>query len=214
MINPTPAACRDFVLAHTERMQPALVPEITLLLAREPFAIHQTYHDLTGDIPFWAFAWGGGQGLARYVLDNPAVVAGKRVLDLGSGSAIEAIAAMRAGAASAVANDTDPVSCAAAALNAEANSVILEISADDWLAADPEFDVILIGDVFYLPDLVTRVDAFLTRARRRGATVLFGDRSTTRRPTAPMILLAEYRALLTPELEIDYVESARVWQLG
>lgn len=214
MPNLTPAAARAFILAHAEPMQPALVPEITLYLARHAFDIHQDAHALCGDIPFWAFAWGGGQGLSRWLLDNPIAVAGKRVLDIGSGSSIEAIAAMKAGACSAIANDIDLVSCAAATLNAEANAVALTISAGDLLGTIPEADVILLGDVFYMPDLVTRVDAFLDRCRRLGATVYFGDRATTRRPTVPMTLLAEYRAPLTPELEIDYVETSRVWRLG
>jgi predicted nicotinamide N-methyase len=209
----TPAAARAFVLAHAEPMTPVLVPEITLLLARQAFDIHQDAYALCGDIPFWAFAWGGGQGLARFMLDNPHVVAGKRVLDLGAGSGLGAIAAAMAGAKVAIANDTDFVSCVAAGLNAEANGVAVSISQDDLLGTDPEIDVVLIGDVFYLPDLVTRVEAFLARARRRGATVYFGDRATTKRPAVPMTLLAEYRAPLTPELEIGYVETARVWRL-
>jgi predicted nicotinamide N-methyase len=209
----TPAAARAFVLQHAEPMRPALVPEIELLLASEPFAIHQAYHDFAGVIPFWAFAWGGGQGLARFILDNPHEVAGKRVLDIGAGSAIEAIAALKSGARSALANDTDPVCAAAAAINAAANGVALDISGEDLLGADPEADLILIGDVFYLPELATRVNAFIERARKRGVAVLFGDRSTTRRPSMPMTMVAEYRAPLTPELEIGYVEISRVWRL-
>ncbi len=210
----TPAACTAFVREHAEPMQPPLVPELELLLAKQAFDIFHHAERFQGDQPYWAFAWGGGQGLARWLLDNPAAVAGKRVLDVGSGSAIEAIAAMKAGAAFAVANDTDLVSCAAAALNAAHNGVALEISSADLLGTEPDTDVILIGDVFYLPDLVTRVDAFLERAMRRGTTVYFGDRATARRPTVPMTLLAEYRAPLTPELEIGYIETSRVWRLG
>jgi predicted nicotinamide N-methyase len=211
---PPSDAARAFVLAHAEPLRAALVPEIPLYLAKRPFDIHQDAYALCGDIPFWAFAWGGGQGLARFILDNPAIVAGKRVLDIGSGSAIEAIAAMRSGAAAALANDTNAVCAAAAALNADLNGVSLDISTDDLLGTDPVADVIFIGDVFYLPDLVTRVTAFLERAARRGAVVYFGDRMTTRRPPQPMTLLAEYRAPLTPELEIGYVETSRVWRLA
>ncbi len=210
----TPAAARAFVLQHAEPMRSELVPEIELYLAKQPFDIHQDAHELCGDIPFWAFAWGGGQGLARYILDNPHTVAGKRVLDIGAGSAIEALAAAKSGAKQSIANDTDLVSCAAATLNAELNHLALDVSSDDLLGNDPGIDVVLIGDVFYFPDLVTRVDAFLDRARRRGITVLFGDRTTTKRPNTPMTLLAEYRAPLTPELEIGYVETTRVWRLG
>lgn len=210
----TPAAARAFVLEHAEPMQPPLVPEITLLLAKQAFEIFHNAEKFQGDQPYWAFAWGGGQGLARWIIDNPHAVAGKRILDVGAGSAIEAIAAMKAGAAHAVANDTDPVSCAAAALNAEANGIALATSQEDLLGTDPDADVIFIGDVFYLPDLVTRVGAFLERATRRGTTVYFGDRATSRRPDTPMQLLAEYRAPLTPELEIGYIETSRVWRLA
>lgn len=214
MLAVTPAVARAFVLEHAEPMRAELVPELELYLAKQPFEIHQDAHELCGDIPFWAFAWGGGQGLARYILDNPQAVAGKRVLDIGAGSAIEALAAVRSGAQRSMANDTDLVSCAAAALNAELNRLPLDVSADDLLGKDPDIDVILIGDVFYLPDLVTRVDAFLDRALRRGVTVYFGDRTTTKRPATPMRMLAEYRAPLTPELEIGYIETTRVWRLG
>ena len=214
MKNLTPAACRAFVLQHAEPMAPPLVPELTLLLAKQAFEIFHYAERFQGDQPYWAFAWGGGQGLSRWILDNPAAFRGKRVLDVGSGSAIEAIAAAKAGAALAIANDTDPVSAAAAALNAEANGVALGISQEDLLATDPDIDVILIGDVFYLPDLVTRVGAFLERAARRGVTVYFGDRATSRRPDMAMTLLAEYRAPLTPELEIGYIETSRVWRLA
>ncbi len=194
-------------------MRPTLVPELELYLAKQPFDIHQDAHELCGDIPFWAFAWGGGQGLARYILDNPQAVAGKRVLDIGAGSAIEALAAAKSGAKQSIANDTDLVSSAAAALNAELNQLALDVSSIDLLGEDPDIDVILIGDVFYLPELVTRVDAFLGRARRRGVTAYFGDRTTTRRPATPMTMLAEYLAPLTPELEIGYIETTRVWRL-
>jgi predicted nicotinamide N-methyase len=214
MMAVTAAVARAFVLEHAEPMRSELVPEIELYLAKQPFDIHHDAHEMCGDIPFWAFAWGGGQGLARYILDNPQAVAGKRVLDIGAGSAIEALAAAKAGAKQSIANDTDLLSCAAATLNAELNQLTIDVSPDDLLGNDPDIDVILIGDVFYLPDLVTRVDAFLDRARRRGVTVYFGDRTTTKRPNTPMTLLAQYRAPLTPELEIGYVETTRVWRLG
>jgi predicted nicotinamide N-methyase len=214
MINLTPAACTAFVRAHTEPMLPPLVPEIQLMLAIEPFGIFHEAERFQGDQPYWAFAWGGGQALARWLFDNPSAVAGKRVLDVGCGSAIQAIAAVKAGAASVIANDIDPVSCAAALVNAELNGVALTVSGDDLLGTIPDTDVILIGDVFYMPELVTRVDAFLHAAARRGITIYFGDRKTARHPTHAMALLAEYCAPLTPELEIGYIETSRVWRLG
>lgn len=182
-------------------------------LAIEPFGIFEEADAFQGDQPYWAFAWGGGQALARWLLDNSHVVAGKHVLDIGSGSGLTSIAALKAGAARVVANDIDPVACAAAAINAALNDVSLELSSTDILAENPAADIILFGDLFYMPDLVTRVDAFLSRASRRGATVLFGDRKTIRHPSVAMQLLAEYNAKLTPEMEIGYVEVSRVWKL-
>lgn len=203
----------DFVRKHADVVRTELLPEIALHLARDPFGIFLAAEKIKAERPYWAFAWSGGQGLARWLLDNPAGVAGKRVIDIGAGSGISAIAALKAGAASAIANDTDAISCAAATLNAAANNVPLAISRDDLLADEPDADLILIGDLFYEPELVTRVTAFLARAARRGMPVLFGDRVTARRPPVEFELLEEYAAPLTPNLEIGYVETGRVWRL-
>lgn len=204
----------DFLSSETQPTPLTLVPEITLMLARETYSIFQSAEDISADRPYWAFAWSGGQALARWLLDNPGEVADKRVLDVGAGSGLTAIAAMMAGAQAATANDTDPLACAAARLNAVLNGVTLTISRDDLLADTPDADLIFIGDLFYEPDLVTRVGAFLERVARRGTKVLYADRATARRPPVPMQLVAEYRAPLTPAMEIDYVEHARVWRLS
>lgn len=208
---PTDAA--RFVAEHTEPVRTALLPELTLHLASEPFGIFEAVESIGGDRPYWAFAWSGGQGLARYILDRPDTVAGKRVLDVGSGSALTTIAAVRAGAVEAVAVDTDPLACAAAQANAQTNATPIGISGDDLLGAEVDADLILIGDLFYEPELVTRVSAFLERAARRGTAILFGDRATMRRPPLEMELIAQYDAALTPSLEIDYVEEARIWRV-
>ena len=134
--------------------------------------------------------------------------------DIGSGSALTAIAARRAGANRVIAADTDPMACAAAALNATVNGAEIETSVDDLLGSDLDTDVILIGDLFYEPDLVTRVSGFLERAARRGTSVLFGDRATARRPPLGFSAVAEYSAALTPHLEIGYVDQARIWRLA
>ena len=204
---------RDFVRTHAMLGRTELVPELQIHLAREAFGIFQEAEKIAAERPYWAFAWSGGQALARFIIDNPATVAGRRVHDIGSGSALTAIAAMRAGAVHAVAADTDRVACAAAALNALANGVEVEVTADDLLAEDLDTDLIVIGDLFYEPELVTRVSAFLERACRRGTPVLFGDRVTSRRPPVEMTQIAEYAAALTPQLEIGYVDQARVWRL-
>ena len=127
--------------------------------------------------PFWAFAWAGGQALARYVMDHPQIVAGKRVLDFASGSGIVAIAAMKAGAAkSALAADIDVFCGAAAALNAEANGSPIDFTSTNLLDAPAgDFDVILAGDICYEKPLAERVFAWLGEANARGATVLIGD---------------------------------------
>src|SRR3990170_416058 len=118
---------RQFIRANTRLLSPPLVPEIRLHLAEESLPIWQKTEEELGEInvppPYWAFAWAGGQALARYVLDNGRLVAGKRVLDLGSGSGLTAIAVMKAGAASVLAADIDQFALAAAKLNAEVNGV-------------------------------------------------------------------------------------------
>jgi predicted nicotinamide N-methyase len=203
-----------FVRQHTILTPVALVPELVLSLAAEPIGIFEAAESIGADQPYWAFAWPGGQALARWLLDNPVEIAGRRVLDLGTGSGLTAIAAMRAGAAAVIANDTDPLACAAARLNAAGNSEALHISQDDLLGDDPDAALILIGDLFYQPELATRVTAFLERASRRGADVLFADRTTSRRPALRFEQVAEYVAPLTPDMEVAYAESARVWRLG
>lgn len=155
------------------------VPEISLSLAEDATLLWARLEAHSGRRlapPYWASAWPGGQALARYVLDNPEVVAGRRVLDLASGSGLVAIAAARAGAASVVANDIDPYATAAVRANAEANRVEVEISSDDLLDEDRvDADVILTGDGLYEKALARRVLAFLTRQADHGALVLVGD---------------------------------------
>ena len=202
-----------FVREHTELAHTVLVPELEIHLARQPFGIFQEAEKITVERPYWAFAWSGGQALARWILDNPDEVRGRRVHDIGSGSALTALAAARAGARVVIAADTDRVACAAARLNAAANGIELQVTVDDLLGDDIDTDLIVIGDLFYEPELVTRVSAFLERAQRRGTTVLFGDRVTARRPPLEMAQVAEYAAALTPHLEIGYVDQARVWRL-
>ncbi len=204
-----------FIAAHTELLAPPLVPEIRLHLAAHAFAIFEAAYawDPDGHRPYWAFAWPGGQALARYLLDTPALVWGKRVLDLGAGSGLGAIAALKAGALAATAADIDPLSVAACQRNAAANAVALAVTADDLLGAETAFDVVLIGDLVYEPELKDRVGAFLTAHTRLGVPILYGDRTTARRPPGDFRLLAEYSAPLTPELDEDVPEQARVWRL-
>jgi predicted nicotinamide N-methyase len=206
-----------FVRDNTSLSSMPLVPEITLHLATDARGIFQNASDFSnegiGSRPFWAFAWPGGQGLARYILDNPECVAGKVVLDIGSGSALGAIAAMKAGAKSAVAADTDPLADSAAVLNGIVNNVVITSTTDDLLGLDPNADLIIIGDLVYEPELQIRVGAFIESAHRRGIQMLYGDRTSARRPRSDFLMLQEYEAALIPSLVEDFVERSRVWRL-
>jgi predicted nicotinamide N-methyase len=203
-----------FLAATTLEGHTALVPEIALRLAAEPYAIFQAADRIGAARPFWAFAWPGGQALARHLIDHPEEVRGRRVLDIGAGSGLGAIAAMRAGAASALANDTDPIACASARRNAEVNGVSLATSHQDMLAGEADADIVLIGELYYEPEIAIRVTAFLERAQRRGAQVLFADRTSVRRPSLGFELVSEVHAPLTPSLEIGYMDRARLWRLA
>lgn len=164
--------------------------------------------------PFWAFAWAGGQAVARYLLDNLGAVRDKRVLDLACGSGLVAIAAAKAGAASVTANDIDPMCEAAVAANAGLNAVEIGWIGDDLLGSDPDgYDLVLAGDVFYEQEMAKRFLAFLQRARASGAAVLVGDPGRSYFPRDAFRLVTEYDVATTTEIENRPVKSARVWTL-
>lgn len=208
---------RDFVSANTRLMAPPLVPEIVLYLADEALPLwSRTEEEMAKDgmpPPFWAFAWAGGQALARYVLDNPHIVANRRVLDLGAGGAISAIAAAKAGAAYVMASEVDEFALSAIALNAAANGVMVVTLDGDHLDASVEADVILVGDMFYERELAERTLAFLRRAADAGATVLVGDPSRTYLPREALSRLHEYQVETPRTLEDSDVKPTTVWQL-
>jgi predicted nicotinamide N-methyase len=165
--------------------------------------------------PFWAFAWPGGQGLARYVLDHPEVVAGRRVLDLATGSGLVAIAAARAGAAPVRAVDVDPVAVAAVTLNAAVNGAAVDVSTADILDGDAgDAEVVLAGDAFYSAPMAHRVLAFLRRARRSGAEVLVGDPDREFLPRRLFTAVAGYDVPTRPVLEDVPVRRTTIWRLG
>src|SRR3954469_6324907 len=154
MIADTPQARREFIAANTRLQAPPHVPELSLHLADEITPIWKLTEEALEAIglppPFWAFAWAGGQALARYILDNPEIVAGKRVIDFASGSGLVAIAAMKAGAASVLAADIDVFCEAAIGVNAAANGVEVAFTDVDLLDAPPPVaDVLLAGDICY-----------------------------------------------------------------
>ncbi|RAK64329.1 class I SAM-dependent methyltransferase [Phenylobacterium kunshanense] len=219
MIDPTPEGRRAFVLENTRPQAPPHTPELVLRLADEITPIWRMTEEALEQIglppPFWAFAWAGGQALARYVLDHPEIVAGKAVVDFASGSGIVAIAAARAGAARVLAADVDPFCGAALAVNAEANGVACDFTGDDLLDAPPPAwaDVILAGDICYEKPLADRVMAWLGQARAAGKTVLIGDPGRSYFPREGLTKLAEYQVPTTRELEDMEVKKTAVWTL-
>jgi len=219
MIAPTPEARRAFILENTRPQRPPHTPELVLHLADEITPIWRLTEEALEEMglppPFWAFAWAGGQALARYVLDHPELVARKRVIDFASGSGIVGIAAMKAGAASVLAADIDVFCGAALALNAEANGVACDYTDQDLLDAPPPAwaEVILAGDICYEKPLADRVLAWLGAARAAGATVLIGDPGRSYFPRQGLDKLAEYQVPTTRELEDLEVKKTAVWAL-
>ena len=208
----------QFILSNTRLLAVPLVPELRLHLAEESLAIWRQTEEELGRMnappPWWAFAWAGGQALARYVLDNPALAAGRRVLDLGAGSGLGGIAAMKAGAARVLAADTDRFAMAAIRLNAAANDVALETTGDDLLATPPSgFDLVLVGDLFYERTLAERVLACIEAVRRQGAAVLVGDPRRSYFPTERFVPVAEYSVPVTRDLEDMEIKHTCVWRL-
>jgi predicted nicotinamide N-methyase len=175
-----------------------LVPEVRLYLAEDAivwWARMEAEAGVSLAAPFWASAWAGGQGVARYVLDHPSAVAGLRVLDLASGSGLAAIAAGLAGAAAVTANDIDPYALAAITLNAKANAVAVTGSYGDLLDGDGgDVELVLAGDVFYSRAMTERVLPFLERVVARGAQVLIGDPGRDFLPEDRLEVVASYQA--------------------
>ena len=213
-----PAGRRAFILANTRLQAPPHTPELRLHLADEVTPIWRMTEDELGAIglppPFWAFAWAGGQALARFILDHPSEVAGRSAVDFATGSGIVAIAAARAGAASVLAADIDPFCAAAVALNAGANGVSLDFTDADLLdAAPPAVGLILAADICYEQPLADRVMAWLAAARAAGARVLIGDPGRSYFPKSGLVKLAEYRVPTTRELEDSEIKRTAVWTI-
>jgi len=214
-----PAARRDFILEHTRLQRPPHTPELQLHLADEITPIWRMTEEALSEIglppPFWAFAWAGGQALARYIMDHPRVVADKAVVDFASGSGLVAIAAMAAGASRVLAADIDGFCGAALALNAEANGVAVEFTDADLLddVAPAWADVILAGDICYEKPMAERVMTWLAAARERGVEVLIGDPGRSYFPRHGLTKLAEYQVPTTRELEDMEVKKTSVWTL-
>lgn len=206
----------DLVGSATARQPVPLVGEISLLMAVPSVELWELWQR-TGrdDPPFWAYPWAGGQALARYLLDHPGVVAGRRVLDVASGSGLVAIAAAQAGAASVVAGDIDPHAVAAITINAAANGVTIEARAFD-LAADGlgDAEVVLAGDVFYQRQLAELSLRFLQAAARAGAEVLVADPGRAFVPADALTALARYEVPVLTAIEDAPVKSVTVYRLA
>jgi predicted nicotinamide N-methyase len=205
----------EFVHAHTRPVRPTLVPEVTLQVAADVVALWEAIEQERGtaptEPPFWAAAWPGGQALARYVLDVPETVAGRAVLDLGSGSGLVAIAAALAGARQVVASEIDPFGHAAIAVNAEVNGIAPVAAVGDVLGEPPPaVDVVLAGDVCYDRVMSERVLPWLEAARARGAEIYLGDPG---RPYVPTDRLEAVATFDVPDTEGPQVRRTTVWRL-
>jgi predicted nicotinamide N-methyase len=207
-----------FVRRNTVIATPPLVPEIQLHLASEITPIWQaTEESLARSAvppPFWAFAWAGGQALARYILDHPAEVAGRFVLDFGAGSGLVAIAAAKAGAAGVLAAEIDHFAAAAIAINATLNDVAVTVTTADLIdTADPRWDVVAAGDVCYEQPMAARVTGWLTALAEGGCLVLLGDPGRAYLPATSLRERARYVVPTSRELEDRDTRDGVVWQV-
>ena len=207
----------QFVRTNTALLAPPLVPEVKLHLAHEALPLWEKTEEELGALdlppPFWAFAWAGGQALARYVLDSPGLVAGRDVLDFASGSGLVAIAAVKAGARTATASEIDRFALAAIARNVAANGAPVAVTGADLIGSDEGWEVVLVGDAFYEKPLAERLLAWLPSLAMRGATVLIGDPGRTYLPKDRLTLLASYDVPVTRALEDAEIKRTSVWRL-
>lgn len=208
---------QNFIQINTSVMSPPLVPEVKLHLADEAVPLWQKTEDELGEMglppPFWAFAWAGGQALARYILDSPGEVSSFTVLDLATGSGLVGIAAALAGA-EVVAADIDAFATLAAEMNAKLNDVKLDIVCEDLLTRPPaRFDVVLVGDLFYEKTLAERCLAWLRECQSQGSLVLIGDPGRSYLPKVQLEKLAEYNVPVTRDLEDAEIKRTAVWRL-
>ena len=205
-----------FILAETRLRPVPHAPEIMLHVADEATELWQKTEEELGEIglppPFWAFAWAGGQALARYILDHPETVRGRRVLDFASGSGLVAIAAMKAGAAEVTACDIDPFAIAAIGVNAQANGVAVTPLAANIVELDEGWDTVLAGDICYEQDLAARVIEWLLALSNRGAIVLIGDPGRSYLPKDRLESLAVYEVPVTRTLEDSDIKKSSVWR--
>lgn len=210
---------RAFVVRHTALRPVPGLEEIRLHLADEVLplwhAVQLETRDPDAALPYWAFAWAGGLAIGRYLREHPEVVASRRVFDLASGSGLCAIAALHAGASTAIGADIDAFAGAAIEINARGNGRRVTVVGRDVLDEEPpDVDVILAGDCWYEARLAERVLPWLQRAQVRGLEVLVGDPDRRYLPTGALVELASYEVRTTTELEDLERKQGRVYALG
>jgi predicted nicotinamide N-methyase len=210
-----------FIRSKTVPGHAPLIPEIALHLAGDPIDLWSETEALDASAParpppYWAFAWPGGQALARYILDHPSEVSGRTVLDFGSGSGLVAIAATKAGASCACASEIDPLALAAMELNAAANGVFIEPLESDIIGTEARWNVVLAGDMWYERKLAERLTGWLEALANAGVRVLIGDPGRTYFPViaAPNLTrLATYTVPTSRDLEDRERREASVYAL-
>ena len=213
----TPAERRAFIVANTVVAAAPVVPEIALRsggLAMPLWEAAALADDRPAvPPPYWAWAWAGGQALARHVLDHPDLVRGRRVADIGCGGGIVAIAAAKAGAADVTAIDVETFAIEACRLNAAANGVMLDVDEADPIGTDGGWDVVLVGDLWYEPELAGRMAPWLRALAARGALVLTGDPGRAHLPAVGLAELARYDVPTLMDLEDVTTKTVRVLRL-
>ena len=209
----------EIIQTHTVTGRAPLVPELTVHLATHITPLWEATENILMETdmppPFWAFTWPGGQALARYILDHPEMVAGKHILDFGAGNGIQAIAAMTAGAASALANDIDPVSLLATRLNAHLNGVKIDTENANLVGKiDPHWDIVIAGDVCYEQHPSDAITKWLRRIAATGIPVLMADPGRSFAPTTGFEELESYEVPVEKALEDKTVMETGVWRMS
>jgi predicted nicotinamide N-methyase len=219
MVVPDPPVLSALLDRYAPFLPAPLSPEISVFQGRSLVEVWEAAEKIAGEnlpAPFWAYPWAAGCGLARVVLDNPAFVAGQRVLDLGAGGGVVSIAAKVAGAQEVVANDVDPWAMAVMRLAAEKQGAQLSYLQEDLterIGAVDSFDVALCSDMAYEKRMAPRYAALLQRARNRDARVLVADAGRTYFDATRLKLIAEFTLNVPKDLEGVDVRTARVYSM-
>ena len=206
-----------FVRENTAPVTPSLVPELQLCLASETCPVWlqtpEHFSKLGIPEPFWAFAWAGGQALARYIFDNPEIVYGQTILDFGSGSGIVAIAAAKSGAAHVVASDIDEYAKAAIAINAKRNNVDIEITRENFIGIDKNWTTVFAADVCYEKNMSLIINTWLKSLASSGSKVFIGDPQRIYLPKDGLERIKKYSRKTGSRLEDTDLQNAQVWRV-